>query len=471
MSRAGLERSAEAAFAEARPAVFWTDRDEAPPASEPLAADTEADLVIIGAGFTGLWAALLAAEAEPAATIVVLEAGRIGSGASGRNGGFVAASLTHGLPHGARTWPGELGTLLRLGRANLVDIAAFVEKRGIDCDLRLCGKTSVAVAPHQVQELERQAGLYRQHSEDVELLDGEQVRADIASPSYIGGLRVRSGYGLVDPARLAWGLASVAQASGVRIHEHSKVIRLRGEGGAVRVTTASGSIICRRVVIATNAYPAPLRRLRPFIVPVYDYVLVTEPLGPERWASLGWSERQGVTDAGNFFHYYRPTADGRLLWGGYDALYHFGSRVHPSLEQNEASQRTLAGHFFETFPQLQGLRFTHRWGGAIDSTSRFTPLFGTALGGRVAYAVGYTGLGVASSRFGAQVALDLLAGDRTERTDLEMVRRRPWPFPPEPLRWLAVRLTQSELARQDRNEGRASLWLRLLDRLGMGFSS
>jgi glycine/D-amino acid oxidase-like deaminating enzyme len=186
---------------------------------------------------------------------------------------------------------------------------------------------------------------------------------------------------------------------------------------------------------------------------------------------VGWSDRQGLTDAGNFFHYYRPTADGRILWGGYDAVYHFGSRVGPEYEQHAASHQTLAEHFFTTFPQLEGLRFSHRWGGAIDSTSRFTPVFGTAFDGRVAYAVGYTGLGVASTRFGAEVALDLLEGKATERTRLRMVRRKPLPFPPEPLRWLAVRITQSELARQDRNGGKPSPWLWLLDRLGMGFTS
>jgi glycine/D-amino acid oxidase-like deaminating enzyme len=206
-------------------------------------------------------------------------------------------------------------------------------------------------------------------------------------------------------------------------------------------------------------------------VPVYDYVLVTEPLVAEQRASLRWAARQGLTDLGNQFHYYRLTSDDRLLFGGYDAIYNFRNGMGPHLDERDATFRLLAGHLFETFPQLHGLRFTHRWGGAIDTCSRFSVMFGRALGGRAVFSVGYTGLGVAASRFGAQVALDLVDGRDTERTRLKMVQSKPVPFPPEPLRWAGITLTRRALARADRREGRRGPWLRLLDRLGMGFDS
>ena len=177
-----------------------------------------------------------------------------------------------------------------------------------------------------------------------------------------------------------------------------------------------------------------------------------------------------MTDAGNQFHYYRRTADDRILWGGYDAVYYFGNRTDPSREQRDRSHGLLAAQFFDTFPQLEGLRFTHRWAGLIDSTSRFTPVFGTAMAGRLGYAVGFTGLGVGASRFGARTALDLLAGRSTERTELELVRRKPVPFPPEPLRFPLVQFTRAALARED-IAGRRGLWLRTLDRFGIGFNS
>jgi glycine/D-amino acid oxidase-like deaminating enzyme len=246
---------------------------------------------------------------------------------------------------------------------------------------------------------------------------------------------------------------------------------LHREGGRIRLTTPRGSVTARHVALATNADRPLLGRLRPFILPVYDYVLVTEPLTAAQLDSIRWKRRQGMSDGGNQFHYYRLTADSRILWGGYDAIYHFGNRVAAPLEQRAATFDKLAEHFFATFPQLAGVRFTHRWGGAIDTCSRFCAFWGTSHNGRVAYALGYTGLGVGASRFGAQVMLDLLEGASTERTSLHMVHTRPLPFPPEPLRSGVVQLTRWSLDRADRNAGRRNLWLRVLDLAGLGFDS
>ena len=229
--------------------------------------------------------------------------------------------------------------------------------------------------------------------------------------------------------------------------------------------------MARQVAIGTSAFPNLLRRVRPFIIPVYDYALMTEPLTAAQWDSIGWAFGGGIGDSNNQFHYTRPTADGRILWGGFEAIYHYGSRMGPHLNRDDATNAVLAENFFETFPQLEGLRFSHAWGGAIDTCSRFSAFWGTAMGGRVAYSVGYTGLGVGATRFGAQVMLDLLAGRETERTRLTMVRTKPIPFPPEPIRSPAVGLTRWSLDRADNAGGRRNLWLRTLDRLGLGFDS
>jgi glycine/D-amino acid oxidase-like deaminating enzyme len=200
-------------------------------------------------------------------------------------------------------------------------------------------------------------------------------------------------------------------------------------------------------------------------------VLVTEPLTSAQLAGVGWRHRQGVADAGNQFHYYRLTADNRILWGGYDAVYYNGGRITAARDQRPATFALLASQFFTTFPQLTGVRFSHAWGGVIDTCARFCAFYGTARGGRLAYAAGYTGLGVGASRFGANVMLDLLGGQPTERTELSMVRTRPVPFPPEPVRSAVIQLTRASIARADRNEGHRDLWLRTLDRLGLGFDS
>ena len=204
---------------------------------------------------------------------------------------------------------------------------------------------------------------------------------------------------------------------------------------------------------------------------MYDYALVTEPLDADRRESIGWRGREGIGDMANQFHYYRLTADDRILWGGYDAVYRRGGPVGPELDDHDPTFARLSQHFFTQFPQLEGLRFSHRWGGAIDTCSRFSVFFGRALEGRVVYALGYTGLGVGASRFGGRVAVDLLDGRATEATALSLVRRRPLPFPPEPLRSAVIQLTRGRLAAADRNQGRRGIWLRSLDRLGLGFDS
>jgi glycine/D-amino acid oxidase-like deaminating enzyme len=306
---------------------------------------------------------------------------------------------------------------------------------------------------------------------DVHLLGGAQTRAEVASPTYRAGLLDPHGAAMVEPARLAWGLREVCRAAGVLVHEGTQVNRLEAEGESLLVRTDWGRVKARRVVLATNAFPPLLRRLRLMTVPVYDYVLMTEPLSPQQRASLGWAGRQGVGDAGNLFHYYRLTRDDRILWGGYDAVYRYGSRIDPELEQAGRTHALLAEHFFETFPQLEGVRFTHRWAGVIDTCTRFTAFFGTAYQGRVGYATGYTGLGVAASRFGAEVTLDLVDGRDTERTRLAMVQEKPLPFPPEPARWAGVQLTRWSLERADRQGGRRNLWLKALDAAGLGFDS
>ncbi|MFC9917388.1 NAD(P)/FAD-dependent oxidoreductase [Agromyces binzhouensis] len=463
--------AAAAAIADAEPRPYWTDRPEAPTPRPALAGRHEADLVVIGAGFTGLWAAWRALERGDAASVVVLEAERVGYGASGRNGGFVASSLTHGLAHGTMVWPDQVGALHEEGERNLAELVATIEAAGVDCDLRRVGKTTLAVEEWQVAGLRDAAELGARHGVALELQSRDEVRADVHSPTYLAGLRDRVGTVLVDPARLAWGMAAELERRGVRIHDGSRVIGLDREGAGVRASTDRGEVVARGAIVATAAYPAPLRRLGSYIMPLYDHVLMTEPLTTAQRESIGWAEGQGLTDAGNQFHYYRPTADGRILFGGWDAVYHRGGRVDAVYEQQGGSHALLARHFAETFPQLDGVRFTHRWAGPIDSTTRFTAAYGTARGGRVAYAVGHTGLGVGASRFSADVALDLLAGRPTSRLRYDIVRRRPFPVPPEPFRNPIIQYTRRSILAADAHEGRRNLWLRTLDRFGLGFNS
>jgi glycine/D-amino acid oxidase-like deaminating enzyme len=458
-----MSAAASDSLRDAEQKVFWLDRADRPVPRPALTAPETADLVIVGGGFAGLWTAVLAKERDPARDVLLVEGGRIAWAASGRNGGFCSASLTHGRENGERRFPGEIDQLEELGRRNLDEIEEALEHYGIDCGFERTGSLSVAVEPYQV-------ALLRGWGEPV--LGQSEVRAQVNSPTYLAGVWDRRDTALLDPARLAWGLAAAAERLGVRIAERTPVRQVRRSASGVSLTTSGGvPVSARRVALATNAFPSLIRRTRLYTVPVYDYVLVTEPLSAGQLASVGWASRQGVDDLGNQFHYYRLTADNRILWGGYDAVYHYGRHIRPGYERRPQTFRKLAGHFFETFPQLAGLRFTHQWAGAIDTCTCFFAFHGTALGGRAAYAQGFTGLGVAATRFAAQVMLDQLDGQATKRTALEMVRRRPLPFPPEPLAYAGIQLTRASLAAADRNEGRRNRWLRTLDRLGLGFDS
>ena len=459
------------ALADAVPEPYWLAQAGAPAAADPLDGIDSADLAVVGAGYSGLWTALLAKERDPGRDVVVIEAGTAGWAASGRNGGFCAASLTHGFDNGLTRFPGEMDTLERLGRANLDGIEQTVRRYGIDCDFARTGELSVATADWHLRELTAYHEQATARGLDVTRLDRDQVRAEVDSPTYLGGIWDRTGCAMVDPARLVWGLRRVCRELGVRIYENSPVAQISTTRAGLRLHTWRGRLDAAKVALATGAHGSLLRRLHHYVVPIYDYVLMTEPLTAGQLATIGWQRRQGVGDAGNQFHYYRLTADNRILWGGYDAIYYRGGRISPERDQREATFEVLAEHFAQTFPQLAEVRFTHKWGGVIDTCSRFSGFFGTAHSGRLAYAVGYTGLGVGATRFGANVMLDLLAGEQTELTRLKMVRRKPVPFPPEPVRSGVIELTRWSIARADAHEGRRNVWLRTLDKVGLGFDS
>jgi glycine/D-amino acid oxidase-like deaminating enzyme len=362
-------------------------------------------------------------------------------------------------------------TILRLGRENLEAIENTIHKYQIECDWERVGELSVAVEPWQVPQLQEEADMRNAMGDHVEIFDADEVRARIDSPTYLGAVYDPDGTALVDPARLVWGLERACLSLGVQIFENTKVTRLEDVDGGVRVHTPFGAVTAQHVALATNVFPSLVRKARRYIVPVYDYVLVTEPLTPEQHEAIKWMGREGVSDAGNQFHYYRLTNDGSILWGGWDAIYHFRGKLGREYEFRPESYARLAADFLKTFPQLAGIKFTHAWGGAIDTCTRFLPFWGTAHKGRVAYVAGFTGLGVASTRFGAETMLDLLYERDTERTRLAMVRRKPWPFPPEPFRWFFIALTQWSIKRADERGGKRNLWLRLLDAVGMGFDS
>jgi len=461
------------AIADAEPYPYWYDDVDEPDSNPTLVRTESCDLCIIGGGYAGLWTAVIAKERDPSRDVVLIDAHEVGSAASGRNGGFMESSLTHGVANGQERFPDEIAILEELGLENLNEIEAAIKRYGIDCDYERTGVIDVATTAHSpsyFQELRDDYQQLRSLAQRVELLDRDGMQSLVHSPTYTGGLWRKDRAAIIDPARLVWGLKAAAETLGVRIYEHSKATNIERDGVGVLVTTPLGKVRAARVALATNAFPPLLKRLKHYVAPVYDYVLVTEPLTPDQLQSIGWAGRQGLSDIPNQFHYYRLTEDNRILWGGYDVVYYFRGKMSSDLEQRPETWAKLAKHFFTTFPQLEDVKFSHAWGGVIDSCSRFCVFWGKAMQGRVAYSIGYTGLGVASTRFGAAVSLDLLDGRRTKATATKFVQDKPLPFPPEPFRFAGIQATRWALDRED-HTGKRNAWLRTLDRFGLGFDS
>ena len=338
--RAPSAAAVDHALAGAAHQVFWLD-GLTRPAHPELIDQHAADLVIVGAGYTGLWTAIRAKERDPGRRVIILEAGQVGWAASGRNGGFCEASLTHGEENGRSRWPEEYDRLERLGRENLAGIVATVERYAMDVELERTGTLSVATEDHQIAWLAEEAGF----------LDGPATRELVDSPTFLAGSWDRDDTVLVHPGKLVLELARVATDLGVQIFEQSRV-EVVDEGPVVR--TARGEVHADHVVLATNVFPSLLRRNRLQTVPVYDYVLVTEPLSTEQKAAIGWQGRQGLADLANHFHYYRLTADDRILFGGYDAVYHWGGRVRSAYEDRPETYAKLAESPADHLPAAGG---------------------------------------------------------------------------------------------------------------------
>jgi glycine/D-amino acid oxidase-like deaminating enzyme len=461
------------AIADADTFPYWLDDVDEPDSNPTAVHNEDCDLCVVGGGFTGLWTAIIAKQRDAKRDVVLIDAHEIGSGASSRNGGFMDYSLTHGIANAQQRFPGEVDILEQLGRENIAEIEKVIREYNIDCDFERNGAIEVASTWHPenyTDELKEDYSILRDLGHDVVWLDRDAMNAEVHSPVFTGGLWAKDTSALVDPARLAWGLKRVAQTLGVRIYEDTRAGEISENKSGIEIKTALAKIQAQNVALATNTFKPLLRKMNKYIAPVYDYCLVTEPLTTQQLESIGWRNRQGLADCSNQFHYFRLTADNRILWGGYDAIYYFGGQMDKELESRPESWAMLSSQFFTTFPQLEGVKFSHMWGAPIDTCSRYSVFWGTHYKNRVAYAIGYTGLGVAASRFGGEVMLDLLAGSSTRATQTEFVQNKPRAFPPEPFRFIGIQATRWSLDYEDRT-GKRNLWLRLLDRLGLGFDS
>jgi glycine/D-amino acid oxidase-like deaminating enzyme len=453
---------------------LWHDQEIRPEALPALSADEKCQLLIVGGGFTGLWAALQAREGNPDLDIILIEKTFIADGASGRNGGFLDSSLAHGETNTDHQFPGEADKLHQLGQINMQEFIATLERYDIDARYEKVGNLEVATSQGAVEALQK---IYEdEKAEGVEVVwfDQEAMRAEVNSPTYLAGLWHCGGLdGVIDPARLCWGLKKVIMDLGVRIFENTPLLKIEPEGPEQMTTICSGGVIqSDKVLMATNAFPSVISQIRKSIIPVWDYQIATEPLTEQQLEAIGWHKsRHALDNHANMFHYYRFTRDNRITWGGGGAVrYYFNSNTGQECADIKERFEQLSLEFFETFPQLKGLKFSHRWSGIIATSTRFCMVPGMTYNGRVAWSVGYTGLGVGASRFGARVGLELLGYNPTDILDMQFIKKKPMSWVPEPFRWFGVKMTQQALMKADANDGKRGPWLKLLDFFNLGFT-
>ncbi len=446
--------------ADFRTRAYWMETAPYEP-GPPLEGDRRVDVAIVGGGFCGLWTAHHLKEAQPSLDVAVLESDVVGYGASGRNGGFVMSLVSRSLAALRSEYGVEEGRAAHKAVVHAIDaIGGFCSEHGVDCEYEKNGLLTVSTAAWQDGSIREDVQAAQEMGiEDMRFVEGGELRGLVHSPTYRCGFEEGS-CAIVNPAKLAWGIARVVREQGVTIYERTRVRSVRQAAGGVEVRTPGGVLRADKAVLATNAYSLHFPEIARWVIPLYTYIVLTEPLTASQWEEIGWAGRQGIEDRMGGFHYYRPTVDGRIAWGGETYPYH--NAVNRRFDHDDGVFADLRASLVRTFPALAGIRFTHAWGGPVGITARFVPTFGTVKGGRIHYGVGYCGHGVGPTYVGGEILRDLVLDRDTERTNLCFVRRGPIAYPLQPLRSLLVNSALRLMKEQDEKEGRAtpSLMLR-----------
>jgi len=400
--------------------------------SPPLTGSIEADVAIVGGGFTGMATAYYLLKAEPSLKVVVLESEVVGYGASGRNGSFAMTVVGLGLDVLVKLKGRERALAAHRYMERAVDtVGELVAEEGLDCDYVRPGFLRMATTPAYERRIRREIELAHSLGIDgIEWLDGDAARERVHSERYRGAWwEPRTA--LVNPLKLVREMKRVATGLGAIVHEGTPVGSIE-RPDRFRLSVPGGSVDAERLVLATNAYSHLLPPLRGKQIPAWTYVIATEPLSPERLEPIGWAGREGVEDARNLIHYYRLTPDNRLLMGGGPVGLGFGRDM--DRDSNPAAWAHLEEHVRSLFPSLAGARITDRWGGPFSVTSDLTPAIGRLGDSRAVYSVGCIGHGVSMTHLNGQTIRDLVLERRTELTEHFFVDRRVIPWPPEPLR-------------------------------------
>ena len=450
---------------------YWLGLDPYEP-DAPLEGEMQADLVIVGGGFSGLWTAYHLLKADPGMTVVVIEASAVGYGASGRNGGFAMTLIHRGLTDLVNVVGDEQAKALHLAAEEAIhSIGQVCEVEGIDAHLQPNGLLTISNTPLQDAVVRQEVETAQRLGLDgIAFLEEKDIREAVHSQTFRCAVREES-CTLLNPARLVWGLKEAVIRAGGRVFEQTPMDRLDEIAGGVRVVTPKGEIKAQRALLAANAYSSRIPSLSRYVMPFYSYILLSEPLTDEQWSRIGWAGREGMEDRRTFLHYMRPTIDGRMMWAGRDAPYR-PNGPDPKYDRDDRVFKRLEETFAWTFPQLHDVKIAHRWGGPIGVTGSFLPCAGWLGGKRVAYSFGFAGHGVAITNLVAMAMRDLILERDTDRTRLAVIGKKPINLGPRLLRDPLVRMGAANQMRQDDAgaAGQLPFFMRVLQRLSPGAS-
>ncbi|MFP5252877.1 MAG: NAD(P)/FAD-dependent oxidoreductase [Actinomycetes bacterium] len=418
-----------------------------------LPGDREADVVVVGAGFTGLWTAYYLLEADPSLRVVVLEAETVGFGASGRNGGWcsalfpASATMLAALPGSSRE---AALAQHRAMRASVDEVLAVAHAEGIDAGAHKGGTVTVARSPAQLHRLAAEvaeARAWDRGPEELVLLDAAQARRRLAADGVLGGTWTPDCAAL-HPLRLVRGLADAVERRGGVVHEGTRVEAI--EPGRAR--SRHGSVRADVVVRATEGWTPQLPGTRRALVPVYSLVVASDPLPAATWQEIGLGDRETFTDARHLIIYGQRTADDRLVLGGRGAPYHFGSAVRPGFDAAPRVFAKLRRTAARLLPALEGFALPYAWGGPLGIPRDWCASVGLDRGTGLAWAGGYVGDGVSTTNLAGRTLRDLVLGRDTDLTALPWVQHRSRAWEPEPLRWLGVNAGLRAMAFADAEE-------------------
>lgn len=448
---------------------YWLDDAGDLTPRPALDGSVDVDVAILGAGYTGLWTAYELLRREPSLRVALCEAEVAGFGGSGRNGAWCSAGLGVTPRELARRYgAATAAATVRALRDTVVEVGRVVAAEGLDAQYRRSGLLRVARGPHERPAVEAAfAALDRLGLADgCAVLDRDELASRVRVAGAEGAL-ADPNCATLHPGRLVRSLARHVERRGATIYERTAVTRVE-TGSRPRLVTGRGHVRAGTVVLAGEAYLSQLPGRRRTLLPLYSLIVLTEPLSPGQHDAIGWRGGECLSSNRYTVDYLSRTADGRILFGGRGAPYHFGSRVAPSYDRHGPTHALLRASLTEWFPALRGVRFSHAWGGPIGMPRDWLPTISHDRAAGLAGSYGYTGQGVATANLAGRALADLILGTPSALTDLPLVGHRSRRWEPEPLRWLAVRSLQLALTRLDergRRTGRPPTGRTLAERL------